>query len=131
MLPCVARKSWLRPAAVGGVALVLGGCGGEDGPAGPQEKGGTIRLSTAPGRAIEYDKKRLETKAGDVTIEYTNRSRVPHNVAIRGAPPPGGTRVVQRESITAKVKLEPGKYTFYCAVQNHEALGMKGTLIVR
>jgi plastocyanin len=37
--------------------------------------------------------------------------------------PPGGTK-------SRSFKLAAGNYTMYCALSNHEELGMSGTLIV-
>lgn len=133
---------------VAGVALVAAGCGGDDdegagtGTAATTQatataaaggSGGALRLTSPESGALEYDQEMLEAPAGSVTIEYTNPSPVPHNVAVKDE---GGEldeqgEVVQNGTSTVTVDLEPGTYTFYCSVPGHEAAGMKGTLTVR
>lgn len=74
----------------------------------------------------------LEAEAGEVTIDYTNPSEVPHNVAIED----GSETVAQGETVTggssapATASLEPGEYVYYCSIPGHRESGMEGTLTV-
>jgi plastocyanin len=139
--------------AAAALALAATGCGGGDdeasttaagaGTTTAAETGGTttaaetagttLKVTSPESGALEYDQEMLEAPAGSVTIEYTNPSPVPHNVAVKDE---GGEldeqgEVVQNGTSTVTVDLEPGTYTFYCSVPGHEAAGMKGTLTVR
>jgi plastocyanin len=96
--------------------------------------GGTIALAADPGGALKFDKDRLDAKAGSVTIAFDNPSSAsaPHAVEVEG-------NGVEEESDTIDpgqkteltVDLEPGEYTYYCPVGNHEQAGMTGTLTVK
>ncbi len=67
-----------------------------------------------------------------MSIEYTNPSPVPHNVAIEfdGAPLAQGETVSDGALGPATAELEPGDYVFYCAIPGHRESGMEGTLTV-
>jgi plastocyanin len=132
--------------AAGLVAAALGGCGG----GGSYDKSGSKSSTTpapAPAAAAQrvpvkadadgglyFEPKRLEAKAGSVTLVMTNPKSTgkEHGIAVRGngidrdgpVTPPGGT-----VSVTANLK--PGKYTFYCDYEDHAKRGMKGTLTVK
>ncbi|HWK28656.1 MAG TPA: cupredoxin domain-containing protein [Solirubrobacter sp.] len=69
-----------------------------------------------------------------LTITVTNRGRLGHTFRLRAATrnvlafttiKPGETR-----TRTTRRPLAPGTYTMYCALANHEELGMQGTLTV-
>ena len=94
----------------------------------------TKRLSATESNGLGFSKKRITVGAGKVTLKMTNPSdlHLEHSVSIRGkgvsklgnVVQPGGT-----SKVTARLKK--GRYTFYCHVNEHEAEGMKGTLVVR
>lgn len=96
--------------------------------------GSTLKLSADPGGGLKFDRTELTAKAGRVTITMDNPASagIPHAVAIEGGgvdedgqtAEPGGTSTVSAD-------LEPGTYTFYCPVGQHEQAGMKGTLRIR
>jgi plastocyanin len=99
----------------------------------PAASGGqTLALAADPSGQLAYDKKSLTAKAGDVTIDFTNDSQVPHNVTIeQGEDEQGATDTIQGSKTTKAFTLKAGTYSFYCSVGNHEAAGMKGTLTVQ
>lgn len=124
--------------------LVLGAgvaaCGGDDDDEEPEAAaeettedtggggGATIALAADPSGALAFDQTALTAAAGEVTIELTNDSGIPHNVAIDGVDDVSETITEGSTSLT--VTLEPGEYTFYCAVAGHREGGMEGTLTV-
>jgi plastocyanin len=72
-------------------------------------------------------------KGQRLTVTVHNAGRLGHTFRIRSANhdvkklttiPPGGTKT------TPPFRLAAGKYTMYCALSNHEELGMSGTLVV-
>lgn len=140
------------PLAVG--ALVFAGCGGSDSsddssstetstsqPAESNAGSGestngaaqTLALAADPSGALAYDTDKLSATAGDVTLDFTNDSPVPHDVVIDDAKgnEVGATEVITGSSASTEFSVKPGEYTFFCSVPGHEAGGMKGTLTVK
>lgn len=90
-----------------------------------------LKLSTATGPTMKFTKTSLRAPAGIVKIVLTNKSTMPHNVAIKGNGVRVTGKIVAKGGVSvAKARLKAGKYTFYCSVPGHEAAGMKGTLTV-
>jgi plastocyanin len=110
-------------ATTGGGATTAGGGGGG---------GETLQLAADPSGALKFDKTSLEATAGNVTIDFTNDSSLPHDVKLDG---PGvedeGTDRITGSSTSVTLDLQPGEYTFYCSVDGHRAAGMEGKLVVK
>jgi plastocyanin len=136
-------------------ALALVACGGDDDsttgaeettpPA--QEGGGNEKEKEAEGGtagsatldveadssgALAYTTDEATAKAGKVTVNFTNSSPVPHDVALEdeGGEEVGKTEVLAEGSDSTAVTLKPGEYKFYCTVPGHRQGGMEGTLTV-
>jgi plastocyanin len=93
---------------------------------------GALQLAADPSGQLKFDKTALQAKAGTVTIAMKNPSPLDHNVSIEGkGVEEKGNVVKDGGTSTVKAQLKPGRYTFYCSVDGHEAAGMKGTLTVR
>jgi plastocyanin len=127
-------------------AIGLAACGGDSNndsgsssdsstpaaPAPSSSGGQTLALAADPNGQFAYDKKSLSAKAGQVTIDFTNDSQLPHNVTIeQGEDEQGATDTIQGSKTSKAFNLKAGTYTFYCSVGNHEEAGMKGTLTVK
>ncbi len=136
-------------------ALALVACGGgddttsdttseappakEDG--GEKEKeaeGGTAGAATVdfeadPSGALAYTADTATAKAGEATVNFTNSSPVPHDVAIedKGGETIAETEVLSEGSDSTTAELKPGEYTFFCTVPGHRQGGMEGTLTVK
>ena len=88
--------------------------------------------SPEPGDLV-FEPETLESEAGAVTLNYTNPSEVPHNVAIED----DEETLVQGETVTggdagpATTSLDPGEYVYYCSIPGHREQGMEGTLTVK
>ena len=95
-------------------------------------KAATLALTSPADGALVFEPETLEAKAGEVTIEYTNPSPVPHNVAIEaeGQELAASPTVTGGDSGDAAANLEPGEYVFYCAIPGHREAGMEGTLTI-
>jgi plastocyanin len=149
-----------RPTAAAALALgliALSGCGSSSSssspastPATPAATATTSASSTpasssagAAGSALsleanregqlEYNTKSLSAKAGKVTIDFTNRAPLGHNVTVETAAGTtvGATPTFQGESKTLTVDLKPGTYKFFCSVPGHRMAGMEGTITVK
>lgn len=94
--------------------------------------GGTVKLTADPTQ-LAYDTTTLSSKPGKVTIDFTNPSTIPHDVAIEKS----GEEIAVSDEITGgattsvSANLEPGTYTFLCTVPGHAEAGMQGTLTVK
>jgi mono/diheme cytochrome c family protein len=111
-----------------GKPAAAGGGGTASGVAKANSKN-VVDVPTDPTGQLAYKYKSAEAKAGKVTLETTNDSSVPHNIAIKGGP--SGPVISGGKTSKITVNLKPGSYTFYCAVPGHEQAGMKGTLTIR
>jgi plastocyanin len=135
------RLSILGAAAL----LALAGCGGSNGnssssssssstgsaSSGSSGGGGgqPLALQADPSQ-LKFNTKKLTAKAGKVTITMTNPSALQHDIALKGGVNVTGDVVGQGGKSVITTTLKPGKYTFYCSVDGHEAAGMNGELDV-
>jgi len=102
-------------------------------PAKPAAAGkGPLALAADPGGQLKFDQMSLAAKAGNVAIDFTNKSPVPHDVTVaKGTKVLGHTPVINGKTVKLPVKLAPGDYVFYCSVDGHRQAGMQGTLTVQ
>jgi plastocyanin len=133
------RKALLFLIVLSALALGLAACGGGNEAAttgggattGGAVGGETLQLAADPGGALKFDKTSLEATAGNVTIDFTNDSSLPHDVKLEGPGVDGeGTDTITGSSTSVTLDLQPGEYTFYCSVDGHRAAGMEGKLVV-
>jgi uncharacterized cupredoxin-like copper-binding protein len=74
-------------------------------------------------------------KSGKVTIVAKNNGKVTHAIAVEGAAAGGkdakSGSISPGQSATLTVNLKPGKtYEWYCPIDGHKGLGMKGEIKV-
>ena len=142
------RKLLIALAVAALIPFAFAACGGDDEEettdaatteeTTPTETGGgggggasTVELTADPGGALAFEQSSAEAEAGEVTLELTNESSLPHDVKVEGPDGDlGGTDTVTGGTTSATVELEPGEYTFYCSVPGHRDGGMEGTLTV-
>lgn len=107
--------------------------GGGEAEGGSAGSGAVIDFETPEGSALAYTTKEATAEAGTDTINFTNVQATPHDVAIEddGGEEVGKTDVISEGTASAKVKLEPGTYTFFCTIPGHREAGMEGTLTVK
>jgi plastocyanin len=130
------------------LAVGVAACGGDDddegegsgepaattdtGGGGGASGGGTaITLAADPSGQLAFDQTELTAEAGEVTIEFTNESGIPHNVEVEGNGVEEESETITSGTTELTLTLEPGEYEFYCAVDGHRAAGMEGTLTVQ
>jgi plastocyanin len=73
-----------------------------------------------------------KVKVGTVTFRIKNKGTLLHGVEVEG---PGGekrsTDILPGKSATLRVNFnKPGKYEWYCPIDEHKKLGMKGKITV-
>ena len=113
-------------------ALLLAGCGSDDGENGDdgQSSGGQTVELVATEFAFEPADVSVD-EGGETTFTVSNEGEFPHALEVEGngieeetdTIDPGGSG-----SVT--VDLEPGEYELYCPIDDHRAQGMEGTLVV-
>jgi plastocyanin len=93
----------------------------------------TLDFEADPTGALAYTSDKATAKAGKVTVNFTNSSPVPHDVAIEdeAGETIAETEVLAEGSDSATAELEPGEYKFFCTVPGHRQAGMDGTLTVK
>jgi Copper binding proteins, plastocyanin/azurin family. len=110
-------------------AVSFAGCG-SDSSAAPyvEPTGPPIKTVTVSAKNFSFTPNTLESPAGIIQIDLKSADGI-HDLVIEGIP---GFRieVTSGNSSSAKVKLQPGKYTFYCSLPGHRSGGMEGTLTV-
>jgi plastocyanin len=96
------------------------------------EQNGKLEIPTDPSGQLAYLVSSATAKAGRITINSTNKSTVPHDIAIEGPGANARGRVVANGGTSSiSVALTPGTYTFYCSVDAHRQAGMVGKITVK
>ncbi len=91
-----------------------------------------LALAADPSGQPAFDRTTLAARPGRVVVRLTNRSPAPHDVTIaQGSRVIAATRQVTGGEATLTTELAAGRYVFYCSVDGHRQLGMRGTLTVR
>jgi len=95
--------------------------------------GSAAALDFEAAEGLAYTSDNATTKAGKVTVNFTNSQPLTHDVAIEDSSGKtiGKTELIAEGSDSAVVDLKPGEYTFYCTVPGHREAGMEGTLTVK
>jgi plastocyanin len=93
----------------------------------------TVDFEADPSGALAYTTDSATAKAGKVTVNFTNSSPVPHDVALEdeAGETIAETEVLAEGSDSTTAELEPGEYKFFCTVPGHRQGGMEGTLTVK
>ena len=135
------RRLFLLLLAVLALTVGVAACGGDDDDAtepaaedtATHEEGGEavhLMLAADPDGNLAFDQTELTAAAGEVTIEFTNESGIPHNVEVEGNGVEEVSDTITEGSTELTLTLEAGEYEFYCAVPGHKEGGMEGTLTV-
>jgi plastocyanin len=102
-------------------------------PAPAAAGGQTLSLAANAEGNLKFDTTSLSAKAGKVTINFTNKASLEHNVTVASSSGAvvGATPTFQGGSKSVELTLTPGTYKFYCSVPGHRQAGMEGTLVVK
>jgi plastocyanin len=93
----------------------------------------SLDFEADPSGNLAFTEDKVTSKAGKVTINFTNPAPVPHNVDIEdeSGENVAETEVTSEDSESTTADLKSGTYTFYCDVPGHRQAGMEGTLTVK
>src|SRR5262249_440295 len=90
--------------------------------------------STVVMTEFAFNPANLTVSAGRDTFTLRNGGQFPHNLHIEGNGIAGDVKpdgaVASGQTFTGAVTLTPGRYTIWCPVGSHRAMGMEGTMIV-
>jgi plastocyanin len=105
----------------------------EEAQGGSAGSASALDFEAEPSGQLAFTSDEATAKAGKVTVDFTNSSPVPHDVAIEdsGGETIAETEVLSEGSDSTTANLKPGTYTFYCSVPGHREAGMEGTLTVK
>jgi len=110
-------------------AVALPACGGDE-PA-VRARHGRIAVRIEDFR---YRPQQIRAAPGRLRVDFVNHGRLAHSWRLER----GEDKIVAKvssllpgERATKTVRLRKGEYRFFCALSNHEELGMYGTLVVR
>jgi uncharacterized cupredoxin-like copper-binding protein len=135
----------LTPAvAVAALALAAAGCGGSS----KKSSSSTPKTSSKPAAAaptgggatvtenasdFKFSQPKATAKSGTVTVKLDNKGQTAHAISVEGngISEKKTSTISPGQTTSLKVKLRPGKYEFYCPVDGHKQLGMKGELTVQ
>lgn len=95
--------------------------------------GAALEIEANPEGNLAFTSDTASSTAGKVTVDFTNESPVPHDVAIEdeGGETVGQTEIIAEGSDSTTVTLKPGTYKYFCTVPGHRQAGMEGTLTVK
>lgn len=128
------RRVVASAAVASTLVITLVGCGTSGGPAGPAASvpAGAIAVTA---KEYAFTPSALTAKAGSVTFFVTNAGAETHEFEIFKAgdanPLDEVENIVPGISRDLTVDLPAGDYTFICALNGHDTLGMKGTITVQ
>jgi uncharacterized cupredoxin-like copper-binding protein len=142
------RRSTLAIAAIAALGgLAIAGCGGgsdsssstaattgASGATGAQGAAGGASTVNVSETDFKLNPDNPTVQAGNVTVNATNDGQVTHSIEVEG---PNGDQELKSDlaagqSGTLTVDLtKPGKYEFYCPIDNHKQMGMVGEITVK
>ncbi|HMD57673.1 MAG TPA: plastocyanin/azurin family copper-binding protein [Solirubrobacteraceae bacterium] len=95
--------------------------------------GSKLSLEANPQGQLKYNTTALSAKAGAVTIDFTNKSELAHNVTVESSSGSivGAIPTFSGSTKSLSLNLKPGTYKFFCSVPGHRMAGMEGTLTVQ
>jgi plastocyanin len=104
--------------------------GGTPAPTGAAQ---VLKLAADPSGGLSYNTTTLTAHPGKVTIEFTNKAPLEHNVTVASTAGStvGATPTFSGATKSLTVNLQAGTYTFFCSVPGHRQAGMQGTLKVQ
>jgi plastocyanin len=93
----------------------------------------SVSLEANPEGQLKYNTTTLSAKAGKVSIDFTNKAPLPHNVTVESSSGQklGATPTFSGGTKSLSLNLKPGTYKFFCSVPGHRMAGMEGTLTVK
>jgi plastocyanin len=119
-----------RPLLLALLALALAGlagCGGGEPAA--RVRHGRVAVEL---KDFRYVPQVIRAAPGRVRFDLVNHGRLAHTFRLeRGSLVAKVSSLLPGDRASKTARVRPGEYRFFCALSNHEELGMYGTLIVK
>jgi plastocyanin len=82
---------------------------------------------------FRYEPQLIRARPGTLSFDLVNHGRLAHTFRLsrKGHIVAKVSSLLPGGHATKSVRVRPGDYRFFCALANHEELGMYGTLVVR
>jgi plastocyanin len=82
---------------------------------------------------FRYDPQTIDAAAGRLRFDLVNKGRLAHTFRLerRNHIVAKVSSLLPGERASKAVRVRAGEYRFFCALSNHEELGMYGTLVVK
>jgi plastocyanin len=111
------------------LCLLLAGCGAQE-PAAVKVRDHRIAIGVTDFR---YTPQTIVAAPGRLRLDIVNHGRLAHTlwVSRRDTNVAKASSLLPGDRTSKTFKVRKGQYRFFCALSNHEELGMYGTLIVR
>lgn len=109
--------------------VLLAACGSDSVAPYSQPTGPAVKTLAVEAENFAFIPDTLTSPAGIVQVDLTSTAGL-HNFVLEGVPQ-FQVEATSGSSSSGKVKLKPGKYTFYCNIAGHRAQGMEGILTVK
>jgi uncharacterized cupredoxin-like copper-binding protein len=125
----MARRLFATGAVVALGVVAFAGCGSSGGSdAYVPPKGPPVKTIEIQGTSYKFTPAKIAAPAGILEFKLTSED-IQHSFRIKDV---NGFMIEAGagKTATGKVKLDAGKYTFYCDIPGHESAGMEGTLTV-
>jgi uncharacterized cupredoxin-like copper-binding protein len=93
--------------------------------------GGTVNLTATD---FKFNPSDPSVKSGNVTLTVKNDGQVTHSLEVEnvnGQDKELPSQVSPGQNGSYTLNLKPGKYEFYCPVDNHRQMGMTGEITVK
>jgi plastocyanin len=110
-------------------APTLAACGGAEPEARARDGRVAVRIDD-----FRYTPQQIRAAPGRLRLDLVNRGRLAHTFRLER----GEDKIVAKVSsllpgdrAKKTVRVRTGTYRFFCALSNHEELGMYGTLVVK
>ena len=136
-------------AVLAALALVAAGCGSSNKSSSSNTSSTPKTTATTPASGgggagggatvtetatdFKFSQPKATAKKGPVTVKMVNQGQTSHSIVVEGnglGEKRAGT-IGPGQTTSLKVTLKPGKYEFYCPVDGHKQLGMKGEITVK
>ena len=109
-------------------AVLPAGCGADEPEARARDGRVAVRIDD-----FRYTPQQIRAAPGRLRFDFVNRGRLAHTFRLER----GEDKIVAKvssllpgERASKTVRVRKGTYRFFCALSNHEELGMYGTLVV-
>jgi len=111
------------------LCLLAAGCGADE-PAAVRADDDAIAITVEDFR---FTPQNISATPGRLEVRLTNEGRLAHTFRVerKNTIVKKVSSLLPGDTATTSIPLRRGEYRFFCALSNHEELGMYGTLVVR